>query len=84
MSLSRRQFGKLILGAGAVAPYGFVRRASAAPPKEPKPGDQLVVGVWGGVQERLVRQYCAAPLEQKYRCKVNLVLGGSPERRARA
>jgi putative spermidine/putrescine transport system substrate-binding protein len=80
MRVSRREVGRLILGAGALAPYGFVRRATAAP----KPGDQLVVGVWGGVQERLVRHYCAAPLEQMYRCKVNLVLGGTPERRARA
>ena len=80
MSLSRRKFGKLALGAGAVAPFSFIRSASA----DPKPGDELVVGVWGGVQERLVKQYCEAPLVKKYGCKVNLVLGGTPERRARA
>jgi putative spermidine/putrescine transport system substrate-binding protein len=81
MTFSRRRFGKLILGAGAMAPMHFLRSADAA---EPKKGDQLVVGVWGGVQERLVRQYCQAPLEKKYGCKVELVLGGTPERRARA
>ncbi len=59
MTISRRQFGKLVLGAGAVAPMGFVRKATAAP----KPGDQLVVGVWGGVQERIVRAVLVAPLE---------------------
>jgi putative spermidine/putrescine transport system substrate-binding protein len=80
MTISRRQFGKLVLGAGISAPVGFVRKATAAP----KPGDQLVVGVWGGVQERIVRQFCAVPLEARYGCKVNLVLGGTPERRARA
>src|ERR1700761_7766736 len=80
MTLSRRQFGKLVLGAGAMAPLGFVRRATAAP----KPGDELVVGIWGGVQERIVREFCVKPLEAKYRCKVNLVLGGTAERRARA
>ena len=66
MHFSRRKFGKLLLGAGAIAPFGFVRSAVA----DPKPGDQLVVGVWGGVQERLVRQYCQAPLEKKFGCKV--------------
>lgn len=80
MTLSRRRFGKLVLGAGATAPMSFVRRATA----QPKPGDMLVVGIWGGVQERLVRKYCAEPLEQKYKCRVNLVLGGTPERRARS
>jgi putative spermidine/putrescine transport system substrate-binding protein len=80
MTISRRGFGKMVLGAGMAAPYGFVRAASA----EPKPGDQLIVGIWGGVQERIVREFCVAPLEARYRCKVSLVLGGTPERRARA
>jgi putative spermidine/putrescine transport system substrate-binding protein len=80
MIFTRRKFGELMLGAGAMAPFSFVRSATA----HPKPGDQLVVGVWGGIQERLVRQYCQTPLEKKFGCKVNLVLGGTPERRARA
>jgi putative spermidine/putrescine transport system substrate-binding protein len=79
MTLSRRSFGRLVLGAG-VAPYCFVGPAQAAP----KPGDQLIVGIWGGVQERLVREYCEKPLVKKFGCKVNLVLGGTPERRARS
>ena len=81
MTVSRRTFGRLILGAGATAPLHFVR-AEAAP--APKPGDELIVGVWGGAQERLVRQHCLKPLEAQYGCKVRLVLGGTPERRARA
>jgi putative spermidine/putrescine transport system substrate-binding protein len=80
MVISRRTFGKLVLGTGATAPFVMRHSAWAAP----KPGDELVVGVWGGIQERLVRQYCEKPLVQKYRCKVNFVLGGTPERRARA
>jgi putative spermidine/putrescine transport system substrate-binding protein len=80
MTISRRKFGKLVLASGAQAPFSFVRNAAA----QPRPGDTLVVGVWGGVQERIVRQYCLAPLVQKYKCNVNLVLGGTPERRARA
>ncbi len=78
--IDRRAFGRFVLGAGALAPYGFSRTAVAAP----GPKDELVVGIWGGVQERLVRQYCLAPLVKKYGCKVSLVLGGTPERRARA
>lgn len=80
MTITRRSFGRLVLGAG-IAPYVFSRSAWAA---APKPGDQLVVGIWGGVQERLVREYCEKPLVAKFGCKVGLVLGGTPERRARA
>jgi len=80
MSLSRRTFGRLVLGAGAVAPLHFVRSAVA----QPKAGDELVVGVWGGAQERIVKEYVEKPLVQKYGCKVAYVLGGTPERRARA
>lgn len=78
--ISRRTFGKLVLGTGAAAPFWFSRRLIAAP----KPGDELVVGIWGGVQERIVREYCEKPLVEKFGCKVNFVLGGTPERRARA
>ena len=53
MTISRRTFGKLTLGAGVLAPYSFVRTAVA----QPKPGDELVVGVWGGAQERIVKEY---------------------------
>lgn len=80
MTVNRRGFGKLLLGAGLSAPTFFTRTAVAAP----KPGDELIVGIWGGVQERLVREYCEKPLVKKYGCKVRLVLGGTPERRARA
>ena len=80
MTVSRRTFGKLVLGAGAVAPFHFVATAIA----QPKPGDELIVGVWGGAQERLVREHCEKPLVAKYGCKVSYVLGGTPERRARA
>src|ERR1035438_8324795 len=79
MPLPRRSFGRLVLGAG-IAPYFFVGNAQAAP----KPGDELIVGIWGGVQERLVREYCEKPLVRKFGCKVRLVLGGTPERRARS
>jgi putative spermidine/putrescine transport system substrate-binding protein len=80
MAISRRTFGRLALGAGVAAPFCFIRNALAAP----KPGDELVVGIWGGVQERLVREYCEKPLVREFGCKVGLVLGGTPERRARA
>jgi len=47
-------------------------------------GDKLVVGIWGGAQHRIVQQYCEAPLREKYGITVEYVLGGTPERRARA
>jgi putative spermidine/putrescine transport system substrate-binding protein len=80
LRITRRSFGRLALGAGLAAPAILTRTLHAAP----KPGDELIVGIWGGVQERLVREYCEKPLVKKYGCKVRLVLGGTPERRARA
>jgi putative spermidine/putrescine transport system substrate-binding protein len=79
-SVSRRAFGRLALSASVAAPYFLVRTAAA----DPGPGDELIVGIWGGVQEKLVRQYCEKPLVDKFGCKVGLVVGGTPERRARA
>ena len=71
----------LLAGAGAtLAAPALIRSARA----QIKKGDRLVVGVWGGAQEKLVRQYCAEPLQQKYGIAVDFVLGGTPERRARA
>lgn len=82
MAISRRTFGKIALGTGAglAAPYHFIRSAAA----QPGPGDELVVGIWGGTQERLVKEYCEKPLVEKYGCKVSYVLGGTTDRRARA
>lgn len=77
--ITRRSLGRLAAGA-ALAPYGFVRTARA----EIKKGDELVVGIWGGAQERITRQFCAKPLEEKYGVKVSLVLGGTTDRRSRA
>jgi putative spermidine/putrescine transport system substrate-binding protein len=78
MTLSRRSLGRLALG--LAAPMHFVRTAVA----QPKPGDELVIGVWGGAQERIVREFCEKPLVAKYGCKISYVLGGTTERRARA
>ena len=81
MTFDRRTFGKLVLGAGVAAPT-FISRAAAA---EPAPGDELVVGIWGGAQERIVREHVEKPLLAKYPgVKVSYVLGGTAERRARA
>jgi putative spermidine/putrescine transport system substrate-binding protein len=81
MTISRRSFNRLILGTGALAPLSFTRTAIA----QPKPGDELVVGIWGGAQERIVREHVEKPLLAKYPgVKISYVLGGTPERRARA
>lgn len=80
MPLSRRTFNKLVLGAGLAAPYHFVRPAYA----EPQPGDELVVGIWGGAQERIVKEHVEPALVDRFGCTVSYVLGGTGERRARA
>ncbi|WP_198369032.1 extracellular solute-binding protein [Roseomonas rosulenta] len=71
---------RLLLGAGAAAPFAFMR----SPVAQIRRGDELTVGVWGGMQERILREFVATPLEQQYGVKINFVLGGTPERRARA
>jgi putative spermidine/putrescine transport system substrate-binding protein len=80
MITTRRSFNRLILGAGLTAPYAFTRTVVA----QPKPGDELVVGIWGGAQERIVKQHIEPALVAKYGCKVSYVLGPTTERRARA
>lgn len=82
-ALSRRTFGKLALGAGAAltAPAIIASRPARAAIKE---GDRLVVGIWGGAQERITRKYIAEPLMEKYGVEIDYVLGGTVERRARA
>ena len=77
--LSRR----LLLGASLAAP--FIRQASTqAARAQIARGEELTVGVWGGEQERILREFCVAPLEEKYGARISLVLGGTVERRARA
>ena len=70
----------LILGAGALAPLVFSRTAVA----QIRRGDEMTVGVWGGIQETILREHCVAPLQEKYGVRINLVLGGTGDRRARA
>ncbi|NKK72827.1 extracellular solute-binding protein [Rhizobium leguminosarum bv. viciae] len=81
MTISRRNFSRLMLGAGLAAPFHIIRPAAA---QEPKKGDELVVGIWGGAQEKIVKEYVEKPLVEKYGCKVSYVLGGTGDRRARA
>jgi len=78
MKLSRRSVNKLILGAGLAAPFHFVRPAIA----QPMPGDELVVGIWGGAQEAIVKEFVEPAIVEKYGCKVSYVLGGTGDRRA--
>lgn len=76
---TRRSLLAASLGGASLA-TSFIRPARAAIAK----GDELTVGVWGGDQERILRQYCVEPLERTHGVKINLVLGGTVERRARA
>lgn len=72
---------RLLLAAGLAAPFIRPARAQDAGINR---GDELTVGVWGGEQERILRRFCVEPLEERFGVKVNLVLGGTVERRARA
>ncbi|MBX9594511.1 MAG: extracellular solute-binding protein [Roseomonas sp.] len=72
---------RALLGAAALAAPAIWGRDAVA---QIRRGDELTVGIWGGVQERITRQFCAAPLERQHGVKINYVLGGTPERRARA
>lgn len=80
--LSRRGFGRLALGTGALlaAPAILSRPVRAQINK----GDRLVVGIWGGAQERITREHIAKPLQEQYGVEIEFVLGGTVERRARA
>lgn len=74
---------RLLLGASLAAP--FIRQASTqAARAQIARGEELTVGVWGGEQERILREFCVKPLEEKYGARISLVLGGTVERRARA
>jgi putative spermidine/putrescine transport system substrate-binding protein len=82
-SLTRRGLGRLALGAGLAplaAPAVFGQNA----PSQIRRGDELVVGIWGGIQETITREMIARPMEEQYGIRINYVLGGTPERRARA
>lgn len=69
-----------LLVATLAAPAIWGRDATA----QIRRGDELSVGVWGGVQERILREHVVRPLEERHGVRCNLVLGGTVERRARA
>lgn len=82
-TLTRRGFNKTLWAAGStavVAPYLFARSAGA----QIAAGQTLVVGIWGGAQERITREFCAEPLIEEYGVNIEYVLGGTVDRRARA
>ena len=46
-------------------------------------GRTLVVGIWGGPQEDLIREYVVRPFEEQTGATVELILGGTSDRFAR-
>jgi len=78
--MSFRLSRRATLGAALAAPVIWGRDAVA----QIRAGDELTVGVWGGMQERILREFVATPLEQQHGVKINFVLGGTTDRRARA
>ncbi len=45
--------------------------------------ETLVVGVWGGTIEEVLRKSVVDPMEEEYGCNIELVLGGTSERKAK-
>ena len=45
--------------------------------------ETLVVGVWGGTIEAVLRESVVDPMEEEYGCNIELVLGGTSERKAK-
>lgn len=80
--VTRRRFGQLAAGAGTMlaAPAILSRPLKA----QIEAGSTLVVGIWGGAQERITREFIAEPLMEEYGVEIEYVLGGTVERRARA
>jgi len=89
-ALPRRAFVKtLALGLGAAMLAPALAACSQNGPAAGagttiKEGEELTVGVWGGAQEKLVREHIVTVLEKEHKAKINLVLGGTGERRSKA
>ena len=45
--------------------------------------ETLVVGVWGGPIESVLRESVVTPMEEEFGCNIELVLGGTSERKAK-
>jgi putative spermidine/putrescine transport system substrate-binding protein len=63
LGLNRRRFGKLTLGAGALAPLGFTRHAWAQ-------GRTIYIGIWGGAQGEFVKKEIIPQFEADFECTV--------------
>ncbi|GAB4065545.1 extracellular solute-binding protein [Ancylobacter sonchi] len=61
--ISRRTFGKLVLGAGALAPLGYVRNGWAQ-------GKEIQIGIWGGSQGEFVKKNIIPAFEKDFGAKV--------------
>jgi len=74
----------LVFSVGTFSAFGAAQ--ADAPPAAAKrigEGRTLVVGIWGGPQEQLVREYVVKPFEAETGAKVELVLGDTTSRWAR-
>lgn len=60
---TRRTFGKLLLGAGALAPLGYVRNGWAQ-------GKEIAIGIWGGAQGEFVKKEIIPVFEKDFDCKI--------------
>lgn len=62
-TFTRRTFGKLALGAGVAAPFGFTRNAWAQ-------GRTITIGIWGGSQGEFIKNEVIPVFEADFGCTV--------------
>jgi putative spermidine/putrescine transport system substrate-binding protein len=68
-----------------VASLGFATGKQETPAESAKIGEgrTLVVGVWGGPQEEIIREFVVKQFEEETGATVEMILGGSSDRFAR-
>lgn len=79
----RKRFLGLLLTAAMVACTMPMTAMAADGDSQDFKDENLVVGVWGGTIEEVLRKNVVDPMEEEYGCNIDLVLGGTSERKAK-
>ena len=79
----RKRFFGLLLTAAMVACTMPMTVMAADGDSQDFKDENLVVGVWGGTIEEVLRKNVVDPMEEEYGCNIDLVLGGTSERKAK-
>lgn len=73
----RKRFLGLLLTAAMVACTMPMTAMAADGDSQDFKDENLVVGVWGGTIEEVLRKNVVDPMEEEYGCNIDLVLGGT-------